>query len=94
MVGAVTNRWTVALRDAVSIPAQNKYLHGLQVDVPGLAVCVYNFSMFVNAPTILKLFTVYGNVLKIKKIFSEFRTRHAMKRGPWRSDEQSVYGKR
>ena len=41
---------TVALRVAGSIPAQNKY--GLQIDVPGRAVCVCDCSMFVNAPTI------------------------------------------
>ena len=35
---------------AGSIPAGNKYVYGLQV-VLGLAVCVFVFSIFVNAPT-------------------------------------------
>ena len=47
-VGAVAERPTAALRVAGSIPAQNKDWYGLQVVVPGLAVCVCDFSMFVN----------------------------------------------
>ena len=46
-----------------SIPARYKYLYGLQVVVPGLAVCVCDFSMFVNAPTVQELFKVWGNIL-------------------------------
>ena len=57
-VYAVIKRPTVALRGAGSIPERNKYLYGLQVVVPGLAVCVCDFSMFVNAPTIQELFLV------------------------------------
>ena len=39
-VGALVERPTVALRVAGSISARNKYLYGLQVVVPGLALCV------------------------------------------------------
>ena len=33
---------------AGSIPAQNKYLYGLQIVVPGLGICACDY-MFVNA---------------------------------------------
>ena len=46
--------------------AQNKYLL-LQVVVPGLAVCVYDFSMFVNALKIQELFLVCGQRFSEKK---------------------------
>ena len=59
MVGAVAKRWTAVLLVAGSIPARNKYLYGLQVVVPGMAVCVCDVSMFVNAPTIQGLFLVW-----------------------------------
>ena len=52
MVAAVVERSTAELRVAGSIPARYKYLYGLPIVVPGSAVCVYVFSMFVNAPTI------------------------------------------
>ena len=55
-VGAVVERPTAALRVAGLIAAWNKYLYGLFVVVPGLAVCVCVCSMFVNAPTIQELF--------------------------------------
>ena len=34
--------------------------------VPGLVVCVCDFSMSVNAPTIRELFRMWGNVFKKK----------------------------
>ena len=37
-VGIVVERPTAALRVAGSIPTPNKYLYGLQVVVPGMAV--------------------------------------------------------
>ena len=40
VIGAVIKRLTAVLRVAGSIPARNKYLHGLQVVVSGLAVYV------------------------------------------------------
>ena len=51
---AVVERSTVALRVASSILTRNTNLYGLQVVVPGLAVC--DFSMFVYAPTIQESF--------------------------------------
>ena len=54
----VVERPTAELRVAGSIPGRNKYLYGLQVVAPGLAVCVCVFSIFVNAPTIQELFLV------------------------------------
>ena len=54
-VGAVAERSTAVLSVAGSNPAPIKYLYGL---VPGLAVCVCVFSMFVKAPTIQELFLV------------------------------------
>ena len=42
-VSALAERSTAALRVAGSIPARNKYVYDLQVDVPGLAVCVCDF---------------------------------------------------
>ena len=42
-VGAMVERLTVALCVAGSIPARNKYLYGLNVVVPGLAVCECDF---------------------------------------------------
>ena len=65
-VGAEVNRPTAALRVAGSIPVRNKYLYGLWIAVPGLAVCVCDFSMFVNAPTKQELF-LGGNVFFKKK---------------------------
>ena len=41
--GAVAERSTDALRVVGSIFARNKYLYGLQVVVPSLAVCVCDF---------------------------------------------------
>ena len=49
-------RPTGRLRVAGSIPRRNIYLYHLQIVVPGLAVCVCEFSVFVNAPTIQELF--------------------------------------
>ena len=46
-VSVVVERPTAALGVARSISPRNKYLYGLQVVVPGLAVCVCDFSMFV-----------------------------------------------
>ena len=40
----MAERLTAALCVAGSIPARNKYLYGLQVVVPGLAVCVCEFE--------------------------------------------------
>ena len=40
MVGAEVERRTAALRVAGSLSTRNKNLNGLQVVVPGLAVCV------------------------------------------------------
>ena len=61
-VGAVVKLSTAALRVAGSIPAWNQCFYNLQVVVPGLAVCVCNISMFVNAPFILELLPVRSNV--------------------------------
>ena len=52
--------WTAAQRAVCSIPARNKYLYDLQVVVPGLGVCVCEFIMFVNAPTIQEKFLVWA----------------------------------
>ena len=49
-VDTVVERSTAALRVAGLIPARNNYLYDLQAVVPGLAVCVCDFSfLFVNA---------------------------------------------
>ena len=48
------DRPTDALRVAGSNPTWNIYLNGLQVVVLGLAVFVYDFSMFVNAGSVNK----------------------------------------
>ena len=64
-VGAVAERLAVALRVAGSIPARNKYLYGLQIIVPGLAVCVCEI-MLVNTPTIQEIFLVWGTVISKK----------------------------
>ena len=58
-VGVVVERSTAALRVAGSIPTRSKYLYGLQIVVPDLAVCVCVFSMSINAPTIQELFVVF-----------------------------------
>ena len=42
-VGAVAERATPVLRVTGSIPAPNKYLFDLQILVPGLPVCAYDF---------------------------------------------------
>ena len=53
----------------MSLPAQNKYLNGLQVVAPGLAVCVCFFSMFVNTLTHdTGIISRVGRSLKIKLI--------------------------
>ena len=57
-----SDRQTDAVCLAGSIPARNKYLYGLQVVVPGLAVFVCAFSMFVKAPTIQELLQVWDSV--------------------------------
>ena len=46
-VDSVAERVTVALRVGGSIPTRNKYLYGLQVVVPGLAVyvCMGSFDV-------------------------------------------------
>ena len=62
-IGAVLVRPTATLRVADSIPARNKYLYGLHAVVPGLAIYVCDFSMFVNAPTIQELFLYRGFVV-------------------------------
>ena len=51
-IGAVVERPTVALCVAGS---------SLQVVVPGLAVCICEVSLFVNATTMQDLFLVCGN---------------------------------
>ena len=40
-VGAVVERPTAALRVEGSIPARTKYLYGVQVVVPGLAILAF-----------------------------------------------------
>ena len=50
-----------------SIPTRNLYLYGLQVVVPGQAVCVCDFSMIVNAPTIQDLFLEWGDTFQPEK---------------------------
>ena len=62
-VVTVVERPSAALGVAGSIPTRNKYLYGLQVVVPGLPVCVWNSSMFVNAPTIQE-FLVWSEITK------------------------------
>ena len=65
MVGAVAERSTAALRVAGSNPARNKYLYGLQVLFH--AICVCDFFMFVNAPTIQDVFQRWGTTnIKVK----------------------------
>ena len=58
LFGAVVERSADALIIAGSIPALNKYLYGLQIVVPGVPVCVCDFSLFVNAPMILEIYIV------------------------------------
>ena len=41
----------------------DKYLYGLQIVVPGLAVCVCEFSMFVNAPNKQESLLVHGQAI-------------------------------
>ena len=50
---------STALGVAGSITVRKKYLCGLLV-VPGLAVCVCDFSTLVNALTIQEVFLVWG----------------------------------
>ena len=45
-VGTVAEQFTAALRVPGSIPTRSKYFYSLQVDVPGLAVCVCDFLCF------------------------------------------------
>ena len=60
----------IAQRVARSIPARNKHLYVLQIVVPGLTVCVCEFSMFANALTIQELFPGRAKfTLKKKKMF-------------------------
>ena len=59
-VGAVAQRLSAALRVPGLISRRNKYLYSLQVVVPGLAVCVREFYMLVNAPTLQELTAVRG----------------------------------
>ena len=42
--GAMVDCSTAAVRVADSIPVRDKYLHGLHLVVPGLAVCVCEFK--------------------------------------------------
>ena len=59
----VAERPTAALCVVGSNSARKKYLYGLQIVVPGLAVCICDFSMFLNAPTIQELFLKRGTFL-------------------------------
>ena len=54
-VGAVAELPNVTQCVVGSIPARNKSLFVLQIVVPGLAVNVCEFSLFVNSPTIQEL---------------------------------------
>ena len=62
MVGTIVERLIAALRIAGSIPTRKKYLYGLQVVVLDQAVCVCNFSMVINAPTIQELSLVRNTI--------------------------------
>ena len=61
-VGAVVELLTYGLRVAGSIPAGKKYLNGLQVIVPGLAVCVCDFCMLVSLKKIRIGMLLYTNI--------------------------------
>ena len=62
----MAERLTATLRVTGSISARKKYLYGLVV-LPGLAVCVSDFSKFVNAPTNYMLKLNNKNTIRITK---------------------------
>ena len=57
----MVERVTAALRVLGLIFARSKYLYSLQVLVAGLAFCICDFSMYVNAPKKQELFLERGN---------------------------------
>ena len=57
MVGSMAEPLTTALCVPGLNPARNKYLYGLQVVVPGQAVCVCDFSVYKRTHDIQVLFS-------------------------------------
>ena len=72
-VGTVAERPTAVLRVAGFSPARNKFLYGLHVVVPGLAVCVCDFFVFIkrthDTGSILSVGQLFSNKTKTMKGF-------------------------
>ena len=88
---------TAAFRFIDSIPAWNKHWYDLQVVYPGLAVCVCDFSMCINAPTRQEKLLVWLTIKKTTWLKTSDMTcdnRHVLQQATWHAASNTTCNNR